>query len=163
MVQFEADEVNANVTYGMFQGEREDWDSERVFFHERRACSDWQNELLVAVLSWLMSTHFRPCTFSASRALNCKYCIFSSYEYYVVLFDFIQIQGRCLFFQLCVKSAKVMSSSLCKRTWGNIASIGMVSMVFMLSIYLRRNAWLSCKCEILVCFSFNIFQKYNVK
>lgn len=67
MVQFEADEVNANVTYGMFQGERGDWDSERVFSHERRACSDWQNELLVAVLSWLKSTHFRPCTFLASR------------------------------------------------------------------------------------------------
>lgn len=38
MVQFEADEANANVTYGMFQGERGHWDSERVFFHERPAC-----------------------------------------------------------------------------------------------------------------------------
>lgn len=107
MVQFEADEVNANVTYGMFQGERADWDSERVFSHERRACSDWQNELLVAVLSWLKSTHFRPCTSLASRGLNCKYCIFSSYEYYVAMFNFIQIQGHCLFFNSLLKVRKL--------------------------------------------------------
>ena len=107
MVQFEADEVNANVTYGMFQGERGDWDSERVFSHERRACSDWQNELLVAVLSWLKSTHFRPCSFLASRGWNCKYCLFSSYEYYVVLLNFIQIQGCCLFFNSMLKVQKL--------------------------------------------------------
>lgn len=38
MEQSEADEVNANVLYGMLQGERESWGTERVFLHQRHAC-----------------------------------------------------------------------------------------------------------------------------
>ena len=50
MVQFEADEVNANVMYGIFQGEGRGWDSNRVFLYERSVCTGCSNELLFALL-----------------------------------------------------------------------------------------------------------------
>lgn len=39
MVRFEADEVNANVMYGIFQGDRRGWNSDRVFLYERSVCA----------------------------------------------------------------------------------------------------------------------------
>lgn len=110
MVQFEADEVNANVMYGIFQGEGRGWDSNRVFLYERSVCTGCSNELLVALLSWLKSTTLRPHMFLESLCLG-YYTVFLA----VMKIPYVLQASKntvMLLFLLLIHSSSVKSNSI---------------------------------------------------